>query len=421
MPLLDYLPSLDSNPYFSAGFGLVGVGTGLAVLRKGAQFGFVLFRRTCMITLEVPNKDKSYEWMLQWMTQKRAKHTQHLSVMTTFHQNDAGKVNTHFDFSPSPGIHFFKFNSNWIRVERNRENGMRDIATGQPWETVTLTSIGRNKEIFNDMLHEAKLLALSKQEGKTQMYVPMGPDWRQFGFPRSRRPLNSVILDDGIAESIVDDVKEFISNQKWYMDRGIPYRRGFLLYGPPGCGKTSFIQALAGELEYSICVMNLGDRTLSDDRLNHLMSIAPQQSIILLEDIDAAFGSRDDGNVGEKGAGYFPNYVTFSGLLNCLDGVISTEERLVFMTTNYLERLDPALVRPGRVDSKQLIDKASQSQLKRMYSRFYPLTSDNEAEQFSELVESTNMKYSIAQIQGYFMAHKHDPEKALENVDMLTK
>ena len=59
-------------------------------------------------------------------------------------------------------------------------------------------------------------------------------------------------------------------------------------------------QALAGELEYSICVMNLSDRSLSDDRLNHLMSIAPQQSIILLEDVDAAFVKRDDEDQGGK-------------------------------------------------------------------------------------------------------------------------
>jgi len=421
MPIADFLPVLADNPYFSAGFGLVGVGTGLAFLRKSAQFGFVLFRRHCMITLEVPNKDKSYDWMLQWMTQTRAKQTQHLSVMTTFHQHDTGKVTTHFDYTPSPGVHFFRFNKNWIRVERQREQGMRDLATGQPWETVTLTSLGRNKEIFSEMLYEAKSLALSKTEGKTLMYIPMGADWRQFGFPRQKRPLNSVILDDGVTNRFINDVKEFIANRTWYMDRGIPYRRGYLLYGPPGCGKSSFITALAGELEYSICVMNLGDQSLSDDRLNHLMSIAPQQSIILLEDIDAAFSKRDgdDGKTGNKSSGYYPNHVTFSGLLNCLDGVVSTEERLVFMTTNYLDRLDSALIRPGRVDVKQIIDHASQSQLYQMFLRFYPHKTHNDAAMFSETVGRTNTKLSIAQVQGYFMLHKHDAESALKNTEML--
>ena len=99
--------------------------------------------------------------------------------------------------------------------------------------------------------------------------------------------------------------------------------------------------ALAGELEYSICVLNLSDRALSDDRLNHLLSVAPQQSIILLEDVDAAFLSRED-KTAMKTAYEGLNRVTFSGLLNTLDGVASSEARIVFMTTNYLERLEIA-------------------------------------------------------------------------------
>lgn len=100
---------------------------------------------------------------------------------------------------------------------------------------------------------------------------------------------------------------------------------------------TPHSTALAGELDYSICVLNLSDRGLSDDRLSHLLSVAPQQSIILLEDVDAAFVSRED-SPGMKTAYEGLSRVTFSGLLNTLDGVASTEARILFMTTNYLER-----------------------------------------------------------------------------------
>jgi chaperone BCS1 len=71
-------------------------------------------------------------------------------------------------------------------------------------------------------------------------------EWRLFGRPRRKRPLNSVILDKGIMENLINDVDRFVSRPKWYIDRGIPYRRGYLLYGPPGSGKTSAIMALAG-------------------------------------------------------------------------------------------------------------------------------------------------------------------------------
>lgn len=87
---------------------------------------------------------------------------------------------------------------------------------------------------------------------------------------------------------------------------GIPYRRGYLLHGPPGSGKSSFIQALAGSLSYDICLLNLSERGLADDKLIHLLSNTPERSIVLIEDIDAAFNKRvqtsEDGSVCH----YFP-------------------------------------------------------------------------------------------------------------------
>lgn len=142
---------------------------------------------------------------------------------------------------------------------------------GVPWETVTLTAFGRNKNIYFNMLEEARYLALKETEGKTIMYTAMGSEWRPFGHPRKKRPIGSVVLDDGITDRIVQDCREFIKNPKWYADRGIPYRRGYLLHGPPGCGKSSFITALAGEIEFGICLLNLSERGLTDDRLNHLL------------------------------------------------------------------------------------------------------------------------------------------------------
>ena len=87
----------------------------------------------------------------------------------------------------------------------------------------------------------ARQMAVEKHEGKTIMYTAVGAEWRQFGYPRQRRPINSVILDRGISERILNDVQEFIDSPQWYRDRGIPYRRGYLLHGPPGCGKSSFM------------------------------------------------------------------------------------------------------------------------------------------------------------------------------------
>ena len=150
------------------------------------------------------------------------------------------------------------------------------------------------------------------------------------------------------------------------------------------------------------------------------MMSAPTESIILLEDIDSAFVKRDQTTVN-KPAYDGLSQVTFSGLLNALDGVASAEGRIVFMTTNYIERLDAALIRPGRVDLKEFIGYASESQIKRAFQKFYPDASDSFVEQFANKLNEFKQPISMAQLQGYFLFHKEHYEDAIKNIDALIK
>jgi len=84
----------------------------------------------------------------------------------------------------------------------------------------------------------------------------------------------------------------FLQSEEWYIEKGIPFRRGYLLHGPPGTGKTSFTEAIAGKLKLNICYLNLSGNKLDDDGLNRLLNNTPERSIILLEDIDAVFKER---------------------------------------------------------------------------------------------------------------------------------
>ena len=174
------------------------------------------------------------------------------------------------------------------------------------------------------------------------------------------------------------------------------------MHGPPGCGKSSFVAALAGELGYDICVLNLSDAGLTDDRLAHALSTTPPTSLVLLEDVDAAFVARDPTDRRSS-------HVTFSGLLNALDGVAAGEERILFMTTNHLERLDPALIRPGRVDVIRQIGLATPSQCHRLFLKFFP----DETELAQRFVDTISpAEISMALLQAYFMMHRHSPSDA---------
>lgn len=405
--------AMSNNPYFAAGGGLMILGTGLAVARSGIIKASRVLYRQMIVDLEIQSKDKSYAWFLTWMAKHPQRISRHLSVRTNYIQHDNGSVSTKFSLVPGPGNHWIRYKGAFILIKRERSAKMIDIANGSPFETVTLTTLYRDKHLFDDILNEAKDIALKTTEGKTVIYTSFGPEWRKFGQPKAKRMLPSVILDSGIKEGILDDVYDFMKNGKWYSDRGIPYRRGYLLYGPPGSGKTSFIQALAGELDYNICILNLSENNLTDDRLNHLMNNMPERSILLLEDIDAAFNKRSQ--TGEQG---FHSSVTFSGLLNALDGVTSSEETITFMTTNHPEKLDAAIMRPGRIDYKVFVGNATPYQVEKMFMKFYPGETDI-CKKFVNSVKELDITVSTAQLQGLFVMNKDAPHDALKMVSSL--
>jgi mitochondrial chaperone BCS1 len=413
MVLETLVPLLTNNPYFSAGAGLLGLGTGLALVRQGiVSYGYFL-KRQFLTSLEVTSKDKSYYWILKWISLRCHMRGQHLSLQTLHKQYDNGSSSTLFGFLPSPGIHYVTWQGRWLKIERQRERTSIDLASGTPFESVILTTLGRNaSSYFVKLLEETKGLAMTSQLGKTVLYTSWANEWRVFGHPRRKRPLESVILEAGIKESILADIQDFNANGKWYFDRGIPYRRGYLLYGPPGTGKSSFIQALAGELDYNICLINLSEAHMTDERLQHLLSVIPEQSLLLLEDMDALFTNERMATSG--------NYsrITFSGLLNALDGVGSSEERIVFMTTNHYAKLDPALLRPGRIDVVHYIGPATLEQIQRLFSQFYP-NSNKLAVSFAQPLAMYDRKISPAKIQGHFIRYKNDPQSAVDQVSAL--
>lgn len=403
---------MESNPYFAAGGGLMVLGGTFAILRKGAVSMASLAQRRLLVNLEIRNNDMAYSWFLSWMAGYKHRVSRQLSVQTKYIQHPNGSVSTGFSFVPGPGNHWLKYKRAWFYV--NRERSERIHNGGQPMETVNITTLNRDRHLLAAMIDEAREMALKQTEGKTVMFKSWGQEWRPFGKPRRKRLMDSVILDKGVKDSILKDINEFLKSGSWYEKRGIPYRRGYLLYGPPGSGKTSFIQAIAGDFDYNIAIMNISERNLTDDRLAYLMNNIPERTILLLEDIDAAFNQRQQAN--DQG---YTSGVTFSGLLNALDGVASAEEVITFMTTNHPERLDPALMRPGRIDLKLFLGNATDYQIRQMFMRFYD--NQDKCDLFLEKMRKLDVdSVSTAQLQGLFVQFKNSADDAIANINVLT-
>ena len=131
---------------------------------------------------------------------------------------------------------------------------------------------------------------------------------------------------------------------------------------------------------------------------------------MLLEDIDAAFTKRTQSD----NQGY-QSMITFSGLLNSLDGVASAEERIIFLTTNHVEKLDPALIRPGRVDMKEYLGNASDLQIRQMFMRFY----DDKKLADAFVAKTSGKDISTASLQGHFVYYKDKPQEAVDQAETL--
>ncbi|KAF2712219.1 hypothetical protein K504DRAFT_531349 [Pleomassaria siparia CBS 279.74] len=445
--LVSYFSHLTGNPFFTAGFGLAALATAARIGQKGIQQGASLLRRHMLVDLEITRHDQSYPWLLLWMTafhRAQLAGTQlptattsaakggilsklitrynprlhHLQARTSQPSNGPSHA-AHFAFVPGPGKHVLRYGGSLVWVDRQREKSI-SVGDAEPFETITLTTLYTDRGVFERIFAEAHSMYQQLQEGKTIIYnASMGFDWKQFGEPKRKRPLDSVVLERGVKERITEDVQAFLAARTWYLDRGIPYRRGYLLYGPPGTGKSSFIQALAGHLDFNIAILNVSEKGLTDDKLNHLLLKVPPRTIVLLEDVDVAFANRRKAEAD----GYAGATVTFSGLLNVLDGVASAEERIIFLTTNHVERLDEALIRPGRVDMTVRLGEATEYQMTQLWDRFYAdFDTSGEAKiRFMAKIQALGLLNSVstAELQGLFLYNKDDAEGAIAMVEGL--
>ncbi|XP_044497518.1 AAA-ATPase ASD, mitochondrial-like [Mangifera indica] len=172
-------------------------------------------------------------------------------------------------------------------------------------------------------------------------------------------------------EKIKKDLKKFSESKEYYKKIGKAWKRGYLLYGPPGTGKSTMVAAMANFLNYDIYDLEL--TTVQDNtELRTLLIETSSKSIIVIEDIDCSLdltGQREKKKKEEGEEEMDPikkkekemekennksSKVTLSGLLNFIDGLWSAcgGERIIVFTTNFLDKLDPALIRRGRMDER---------------------------------------------------------------------
>lgn len=359
-----------SNQVVAGAIALGLVGVVAASLRQLPAAIWSQAKRAFIVTATLDSRNDLFAAFLVWLHDQRFSRRNRLftavqapaqvaddeeSSATSALGNDTPKLH----YSPAPGLHFFWYRGRPMWMQR-------DIAMNlQVVETVHLGALFGTRRLMEDLLESVARHASERRAHRLTLYTldRYGDDWRM-AESKPRRSLDSVVLEAGVAKLLHDDIHEFFMRRPWYEKMGIPWRRGYLLYGPPGTGKTSAAYALAGELRLKLCALSLTNPKLTDNVMADLLQRTPARSLILIEDIDAFFNAREKQDSRMQ--------ISFSGLLNALDGVGAQEGRIIVLTTNHRERLDAALIRPGRIDVEVELGRATAEQLRALFLRFHP-------------------------------------------------
>lgn len=392
-----------------------------------------LFRTYCMSSVSVESDDEIWEHVMDWLgEQKVCKENTSLMAKTGHYTWDTDDVDEHRLFDPDPskllnfsnwdsklppkyqpyfGKHGFWHRGTYFVLNRETKPMMRQSGWGsivRDEETIKLSCIGRSTQPIKQLIQECQDRYFSKKTSRTDVRRPARKEARAMGrawirvAKRPSRPMDTVVLDHDQKEKVLADINEYLhpSSPRWYANRGIPYRRGYLFHGKPGTGKTSLSFAIAGIFGLDIYCISLLEPTLTEEDLGMLFNHLPRRCVVLLEDIDSAglvrrdeapkSSTQDDneakegeGKIGTEIAKAFKSVqdqskakdktqgISLSGLLNAIDGVASHEGRVLLLTTNFVEKLDDALIRPGRVDMTVAFTLASRNQIRQLFIRMY--------------------------------------------------
>lgn len=435
-----------------------------------------------MSSFTVQTDDETYNILMWWMTrQPFCQKTRNFVVQTSVYSRSDHLYRSHDDsddeddtgdetalpigdatwasnrgkhvlhYTPSAGTHWFWYKGQPLRFSRHQTKDKISLRNPSEQEELCVSCLGRNPAILKQLLADARLLYLKKDDRKTVIFratssvSSYGTDsyWQRC-MSRPNRDFATVILPERVKKDIIADAGDYLepATRRWYANRGIPYRRGYLLHGPPGTGKSSLSVALAGYFRMKIYIVSLSSLTATEENLASLFADLPTNCIVLLEDIDTAGLSqtrekkKDD--EAEDGSGSDnttqQGQLSLSALLNILDGVAAQEGRVLIMTTNHVENLDKALIRPGRVDMMvkfQLADaEMSESIFKAIYMPFDgELTEAAKTDKAKQkLIDEVAVlakefgrripegEFSPAEIQGLLLRHKRSSQAAVDGV-----
>jgi len=367
------------NPIVAGAFSLWGLGVLSYFSRNIPQRIWGIVRKQSTTKLTLFSTSDAFHNFLHWYNAKGYdKHLRSFKI-------SSGKWGDSSDATKSIGYgtHFFMHRWRPGSISLVKDDSARAQIER---DSIEISLLGRSGKVFDEIFDEIRRSETTTNDFLLYKYT--GDYWAR-STTQKKRDIDTIFLQRGVKEKIVRFIDSFRDHEQWYLEKGLPYHIGMILYGPPGCGKTSLVKALASHYNVDLYVFPVSQFAYIDRALFDL----PDHSMVLIEDIDAerAVSARnknskratkkapvmegsDKPEAEEQEPGILLDFslTNLSDVLNSIDGIISSHGRVLIATTNHIEKLDEALTRNGRFDLKIELGFVDEFVLKNMMQSFYP-------------------------------------------------
>lgn len=299
--------------------------------------------------------------------------------------------------------HFLGARVSWINSQENREEDIPNRSFVLKIRKVDKRRILRPYlQHIHTVSHE---LEQRKREPKLYMNVQIGKNvrWRSVPFTHPST-FETIAMETDLKNKVKSDLESFLKGKQYYNRLGRVWKRSFLLYGPSGTGKSSFIAAMANFLCYDVYEIDLFK--ISDDSdLKMLLLQTTSKSVIVIEELDRFLADKSTA-------------VSLSGILNFMDGILSSccaEEKVMVFTMNGKDLVDQAILRPGRIDVHIHFPLCDFSAFKTLAVSYLGVKDHKLFPQVEEIFQN-GASLSPAEISELMIANRNSPSRALKSV-----